>query len=132
MSDFKQVNIEGYTSEEILALPDQMMEAFVFCDEPFAFRIGSAEILGEFRLSSDSLVVELAHIDGGGEGVLLSLWILAERYAKKRKRKQVEWIIHALTCAKPNLKLRRLLETKGFEIKRVKGDIEAYYYLHQI
>jgi hypothetical protein len=131
MSNFKQVNIEGYTPEEILALPDDMMDGFVFCDEPFAFKAGSAEILGEFRFVEDRLVVELAHIDGGGEGVLLALWRLAERYAKKRNLSEVEWIVHALTCAKPNLKLRRLLELKGFEIKRIKADTEAYYFLHR-
>jgi hypothetical protein len=132
MSNFKQVDIEGYTPEEILALPDDLMEAFVFCEEPFAFRAGSAEILGEFRLAKDRLIVELAHIDGGGEGVLVALWVLAERYAKKRNLNQVEWIVHALTCAKPNLKLRRLLETKGFEIKQIKNDTQAYYFLHHI
>jgi hypothetical protein len=132
MSDFKQLNIEGYRMEEILTLPDDVLEAFVFCDEPFAFTVGSAEILGEFRLSSDQLVVELAHIDGGGEGVLLALWILAERYAKKRSLNQVEWIIHALTCAQPNLKLRRVMEMKGFQVKKIRDDVEAYYYLHHI
>jgi hypothetical protein len=131
MANFKQVNIEGYTPEEILALPDDMMDGFVFCDEPFAFKAGSAEILGEFRFAEDRLVVELAHIDGGGEGVLLALWRLAENYARKRNLSEVEWIVHALTCAKPNLKLRRLLELKGFEIKPVKADAEAYYFLHR-
>ncbi|MBI3649935.1 MAG: hypothetical protein HY231_02675 [Acidobacteria bacterium] len=130
MTDFRQVNIEGYTPEEILALPYAEVEALVFCDEPFAFRAGSAEILGEFRFAQDRLVVELAHIDGGGEGVLLALWILAERYAKQRDCHQVEWIVHALTCAKPNLKLRRLLERKGFVIKTSKENVAAYTYLH--
>ena len=26
----------------------------------------------------------------------------------------VEWLVHALTCAAPNLKLRELLERRGF------------------
>lgn len=132
MSTFRQVNIEGYTPYEILGLPDEVVEATVFCDEPFSFKVGSAEILGEFRLAANRLTVELAHIDGGGEGVLLTLWILAERYAKKRNLSEVEWIVHALTCAKPNLKLRRLLELKGFTIRQIKNDSEAFYFLHHI
>jgi hypothetical protein len=132
MSTFRQVNIEGYTPDEILALSDDVIAGFIFCDEPFAFKAGSAEILGEFRLATGRLTVELAHIDGGGEGVLLTLWILAERYAKKRNLSEVEWIVHALTCAEPNLKLRRLLELKGFAIKQIKDDLEAYYFLHRI
>jgi|ERR1041385_6484250 hypothetical protein len=131
MSNSKSVDIEGYTPDEILNLPDELIEAFVFCDEPFAFKAGSAEILGEFRLAPDRLIVELAHIDGGGEGVLLALWVLAERYARKRDCHQVEWIVHALTCARPNLKLRRLLEAKGFAIKTIKENLEAYHYLHR-
>jgi hypothetical protein len=131
MANFRQVNIEGYTSEQILALPDDLMDGFVFCDEPFAFTAGSAEILGGFRIAQQRLVVELAHIDGGGEGVLLALWRLAENYARKRNLSEVEWIVHALTCARPNPKLRRLLELKGFEIRQVKNGVEAYYFLHR-
>ena len=39
----------------------------------------------------------------------------------------VEWIIHAVTCAKPNLKLRRVLGRRGFVVKNVDGVDEAYY-----
>jgi hypothetical protein len=37
-----------------------------------------------------------------------------------------------LTCAEPNLKLRPLLELKGFAIKQIKDNLEAYYFLHRI
>jgi len=57
------------------------------------------------------LIVELGQIDGGGEGVLPTLTSLAQRYAEKRGLRKVEWIIHALNCAEPNLKLRRVMET---------------------
>jgi hypothetical protein len=99
----------------------------ILLGEPLVFRAGSAELLGSFKIASDHLVVELAQIEGGGEGVLISLASLAKRYATLRKLSGVEWIIHAVTCAKPNLKLRRVLERRGFLVKNVDGVGEAYY-----
>jgi hypothetical protein len=128
----KQVLIEGYTPEEILLLPDEQLEAFVFTGEPLIFRAGTAQILGEFRLNSDRLTVELAQIDGGGEGVLPTLVALAERFARKRTLVQLEWIIHAINCATPNLKLRRLLERRGFVIADVPKIGQAYHKLQDV
>ena len=119
--------MEGYTPTEILALPDADIEALVFTGEPLAFRAGSAEILGEFRLSGTVLTVELAHIEGGGEGVLPTLWVLVERYARARELSVVEWIVYATNCAKPNPKLRPLLERRGFEVREVPARGTAYY-----
>jgi hypothetical protein len=45
----------------------------VLSGRPIVFRAGSAEILGEFKIKGESLMVELAQIDGGGEGVLPTL-----------------------------------------------------------
>ncbi len=132
MSENKQITIEGYTAEELLNLPEEQVDAFVLCNQPIAFRIGSAEILGQFKVNAGTLIVELAHIDGGGEGVLPTLWALAERYASKKELKRVEWIVHAVHCAKPNLKLRRVLGSKGFTIKNMAGVGEAYHYTHEI
>jgi hypothetical protein len=72
-------------------------------------------------------VVELAQIEGGGEGVLISLVSLAKHYAALRQLSGVEWIVHAVSCAKPNLKLRRVLERRGFVIENVEGVGEAYH-----
>jgi hypothetical protein len=72
-------------------------------------------------------VIELAQIEGGGEGVLISVASLAKRYATLRKLSGIEWIVHAVSCAKPNLKLRRVLERRGFEVRHVEGFGEAYY-----
>jgi hypothetical protein len=94
--------------------------------------MGSAEILGEFRLAEGRLSVEIAQIDGGGEGVLLVLAALAERYARGRGLSHVEWIVHAIDCAKPNLKLRRVLEKRGFVIQDVPDIGAAYYKLHRV
>ena len=128
----KQITIEGYSHDEILGLPDEEIDALVLSGKPLVFRAGSAEILGEFKIKGESLIVELAQIDGGGEGVLPMLTSLAQRYGKKRGLKKVEWIIHALNCAEPNLKLRRVIERRGFQIVEVEGVGKAYYQVQEI
>ena len=125
----QNVLFEGFTPEEILALADDEIEAWAIVGQPLAFRIGSATVLGEFRLEKDRLVLELAQIDEGGEGILVSLAALTRRYAKRRGLRAVEWIVHAIDCAKPNLKLRRVLKRRGFVIEQVDGIGEAYHYL---
>lgn len=127
-----EINIEGYSLDEILSLPDEQLDALVLWGEPLVFRAGTAEILGEFQIKGRSLVVELAQIDGGGEGVLPTLTSLANRYAKQRGLKKVEWIVHALNCADPNLKLRRVMERRGFQITDIEGVGKAYYQVHEI
>jgi len=128
----RQIDIEGYTPDEILDLPDEQLDALVLAGEPLVFRAGTAEILGEFRIKGASLIVELAQIDGGGEGVLLTLTSLAHRYARQRGLKKVEWVVHALNCAEPNLKLRRVMERRGFQIIDVEGVGKAYYQVHEL
>ena len=123
----RAVLFEGLSEQEILALPNEHVEKLILLGEPLVFRAGSAELLGSFKIASDRLVIELAQIEGGGEGVLISLASLAKRYVMLRKLSGVEWIIHAVTCAKPNLKLRRVLERRGFVVKNVDGVGEAYY-----
>jgi len=128
----KQIIIEGYLPDQILSLPDEQLDAFVLSGRPIVFRAGSAEILGEFKIKGESLIVELAQIDGGGEGVLPALNSLAQRYAKKRGLKKMEWIVHALNCAEPNLKLRRVMERRGFQIVDIEGGGKAYYQVYEI
>jgi hypothetical protein len=41
----RNVLIEGYSADEILTLPNEQLDRFVFCGEPIVFRAGSAEIL---------------------------------------------------------------------------------------
>jgi hypothetical protein len=89
-------------------------------------------ILGQIRLRSGSLVVELAQIDAGGEGVLPTLWLLAERFARQHRLVAVEWAVHAVNCATPNLKLRRLLEKRGFVIRDIEGIGPACYFRHPV
>lgn len=132
MEGKRSVTIEGYTPDEILALPDEQLDAFVFVGEPLLFRAGTATILGEFRIVEDRLVAELAQIDGGGEGVLPALWVLVERFAARRGLSSVEWIVHAINCARPNPKLRRVLERRGFEVRDIAGIGEAYYLVRRV
>lgn len=127
-----QINIEGYSPDEILGLPDEQFDALVLSGKPLVFRAGTAEILGEFKIKGGSLIIELAQIDGGGEGVLPTLTSMAHRYAKKRELKNVEWIVHALNCAEPNLKLRRVMERRGFQIIDIEGVGKAFYRIHKV
>jgi hypothetical protein len=120
------VLIEGYTVDEVLALPNHELQAIVLSDEPLVFRAGSASLLGRFRVERDTLVLELAHIDGGGEGALPALASLASRYAKRERLQFIEWRVHAVSCAKPNLKLRRVLERRRFVVRDVPGTGECY------
>lgn len=123
----REVLFEGLTEQEILNLPQEELESLIFLGEPLVFRAGSAVLLGSFKIARDRLVIEIAQIEGGGEGVLVSLASLAKRYARVRKLSGVEWIVHAVSCAKPNLKLRRVLEHRGFVIEEIAGVGEAYH-----
>ncbi|MBI3229624.1 MAG: hypothetical protein HYZ45_05415 [Burkholderiales bacterium] len=122
-----QILLEGYTVDEILALPQATLDALVLRDEALVFKIGSANILGKFKVEDKTLLIELAHIDGGGEGALPSLASLLERYAKQQGLTRLEWRVHAVHCAKPNLKLRRVLERRGFVVREVTGVGECYW-----
>jgi len=128
----RTVEIEGLTPEEILAIPQAELQELVLCGEPIVFRAGTAEVLGEFRIAGPRLVLELAQIDGGGEGVLPTIWQLAKRYARHHRLTEVEWIVHAVNCARPNLKLRRVLERKGFVIERIQGVGDVYHFLEPL
>jgi|RhiMethySRZTD1v2_1073278.scaffolds.fasta_scaffold236327_1 hypothetical protein len=55
----------------------------------------------------------------------------AEALARQRGIGAIEWIVHDVSCAKPNLKLRRVLERRGFIVKDLL-DIGAVYYYRQL
>ncbi|MBC7881450.1 MAG: hypothetical protein H7Y37_08955 [Anaerolineae bacterium] len=131
MSIANTVKIEGLTIDEIISLPEEMLEALAF-GEPIVVNIGSASVLGKFTLLAGRLIVELAHIDGGGEGVLQSLWLLARRYARKKDLKEIEWVVHAVECQRPNLKLRRVLDKRGFVVEEVEGKGRAYHFIDRL
>ena len=103
-----------------------------FCGEPIVFRTGSAEVLGKSERTDDRVILELAHVDGGGEGALPALGALASRYAAREKLAFLEWRVHAVHCANPNPKLRRVLEHRGFKSKEVGGVGECYYLVQAV
>jgi hypothetical protein len=128
----REVLFEGLQRQELLALPAEVIEQLILIGEPIVFRAGSAVLLGSFKVDGELLVIELAQIEGGGEGVLPALASLAKQYARLRALSGVEWIVHAVSCAKPNLKLRRMLERRGFAIRDIAGGGEAYYLLETL
>ncbi len=130
--DRRPITLDGLTPDEVLALPDDAIEALILCGEPLVFRAGTAELLGRFWVEGESLVLELGHIDGGGEGVLPTLAVLAERYARRRGLTTLDWRVHALNCAKPNPKLRRVLERRGFTIADAPGSGACYQRLQAV
>jgi hypothetical protein len=73
----REVLFEGLREEDILNLPKEEVEQLILLGEPLVFRIGSATLLGSFKVERERLVIELAQIEGGGEGVLVSLSSLA-------------------------------------------------------
>jgi hypothetical protein len=128
----RQVTLEGLTPDEILSLPDDHIDALVLCGEPLVFHTGTSEILGRFWVADVSLVLELGHIEGGGEGVLPTIAVLAERYARRRGLELIDWRVHALNCARPNPKLRPLLERRGFTVTDVPGTGPCYRLLRAV
>ena len=108
--------VEGRTEAEILALPTEQLEVLVLSGEPLVLRAGSAQVLGTFRKSGTQFVVELAQVEGGGEGVLLALVGLARKVGLRFNCESIGWTVYAVDCAKPNLKLRRVLLRRGFEV----------------
>lgn len=79
-------------------------------------------------MTYSTLTLELAQIDGGGEGALPLISKLAKKIVRDRKIAEMEWIVHAVHCKKPNLKLRRLLIRRGFEIQQIENIGEVYYF----
>ena len=110
------VTIEGFTPDEILSIPDADLDAWVFSAAPIVFRAGTAEVLGQFQVVNSRMTAELAHIDGGGEGVLPTLKTVLRRIAERRGLKEIEWLVYATNCATPNPKLRRVLERSGYTV----------------
>jgi len=122
----KPLNIEGESLKEILAWPEHYFDELVIIDDPIVINIGSAEVLGQFAVKDGELIVELAQIDGGGEGVLPAIARIAKRVAKIKSLNSIICIVHAINCAEPNLKLRAHLEKTGFEIESVPDKGIAY------
>ncbi|MEM1177757.1 MAG: hypothetical protein AAGM22_05400 [Acidobacteriota bacterium] len=126
------IEFDGLTADELLALSASDFDELVLRDEPVLFRSGSADVLGRFSLVDSTLIIELAHIDGGGEGVLPAIASLASRVAAQRGLSELEWRVHAVNCARPNPKLRRVLERRGFVIRTIEDVGEVFFQRQEV
>lgn len=61
----REIKFEGYSMEEILEMPVEEINKYIFIGEPLVFLIGSAQVLGEFRIRGEMIVVELAKLREG-------------------------------------------------------------------
>ena len=110
------IKIEGCSEAEILALPTEHLEVLILSGEPLVLRAGSAQILGTFHRNGRQFLIELAQVEGEGEGVLLALVGIARKIAVRFGCEGIGWTVYAVDCAQPNLKLRRVLLRRGFEV----------------
>ncbi len=108
------MDVEGVSLRALKTLRKDEQDALLAFGNPITFRIGTANILAEFNRSDRELIVNLAHIDGGGEGVLVLLWKAVRTYAANRGYMSVQWHVHALTCVRPNPRLQHFLRLRGF------------------
>jgi hypothetical protein len=122
-----KIKIEGLKVSEILELPKEYFSKLVLIDKPIIINIGSAEVLGQFAVKENSLIVELAQIDGGGEGILPTIAKIVKHIANLYDLDRIEYVVHAINCAQPNLKLRAHLEKTGFTIRDVSGKGRVYF-----
>ena len=102
----REVLFEGLSEQEILNLPQEELENLILLGEPIVFRAGSAVVLGSFKVTRDRLVVELAQIEGGGEGVLPTLIPVILRFARRRGAAEIEWLVFATNCARAATAIR--------------------------
>ena len=108
------MEIEGVSLDALKALSSEEMDALLAFGRPVTFRMGTATILAEFNRQDRDLAINLAHIDGGGEGVLVLLWKIIVSYAREHNCLAIHWNVHALTCANPNPRLQHFLRARGF------------------
>ena len=126
------IRIEGYMLEDILAFPVEEVIAYVEARVPVIVSVGSSEVLCEFHVRGETLVVVLAHIDGGGEGVLRATHRLLANTARGIGCSKLRIIATAVHCADPNPKLRRLLERLSFAVEATDNYGEAYVLVETI
>lgn len=120
--------IEGVTADEIISLPVDELRILIVTGKPVVFHVGSATVLGEFAIHEGTLQIELAHIDGGGEGVLSTIAAIAQRLAERHELTVIEWLVYATNCARPNPKLARVLKSRGFVVTTRPGKGECYFF----
>ncbi len=118
--------IEGLSPDDIVALDE--LEELAVAGRPIVFHVGTAEVLAEFSLDQGVLKAELAVVEQGGEGVLAVLIDVIERAAAQRGLTAIEWWVYARNCSEPNLKLSRVLERLGFEVRDLRPGGSEFYW----
>jgi len=109
------MDVEGLSLEEWRALSIEQRNALIPLGRAITFRIGTATVLAEADECGGVLIVNLAQIDGGGEGVLLRLWKLIATWALERGCTAIRWNVFAATCVDPNPRLQQFLRSNGFD-----------------
>jgi hypothetical protein len=90
------MQVEGVSVDALKAMVPSDLDELLAFGKPITFQMGTATILAEFNRLDEGLSVNLAHIDGGGEGVLVILRRLIIIYAKERNYLGIVWNVHAL------------------------------------
>lgn len=128
-----QILIDGMNEEELIRLSrSKEIQDLIFADIPVVFKAGTSDILGQFRKTEDELLITLSQIIGGGEGILIKIMNLFRRFAKENNYQKITWKVHAVDCPKPNPKLKKILELKGFEIVIDEIDGQIYQKIEQL
>ncbi len=121
----RELLIDGIKPNDLVNLGG--LEAYALAGRPIVFSVGDAEVLAEFTKSEKVLLVEIAVVEKGGEGVLPVLIDTIEKAALSRYFSAIEWSVLARNCSTPNLKLMRVLEKIGFEVHRPQSGAEFYW-----
>ena len=121
----RELLIDGIEPNDLVNLDD--LEAYTLAGRPIVISVGGADVLAEFSKSGKVLSVEIAVVEQGGEGVLPVLIDTIEKAAKKRDFAAIEWSVLARNCSTPNLKLMRVLEKIGFEVRQLDSGAEFYW-----
>lgn len=121
-----EILIEGFRPDE---LPDALQGealAAVLNGRPMVVNVGSATILASVAITDRRCRAELAHVDGGGEGVLRAVFLAIQNLARRNGAEEIEWRVFAVNCARPNPKLRAVLERIGFVIRHIPGSGDCF------
>ena len=64
--------------------------------------------------------------------MLPAIAVIAQQYATRHGLAAIEWRVYAVKCARPNLKLHRLMERRGFHITNVPGTGLCYHNIQAV
>jgi hypothetical protein len=127
MTAKSELLIEGFRPGDLPEALGSDLQREVLRGRPLVARAGTSEVLMCLELREEVLRAELGHVDGGGEGVLPALFSIIVRLARLHGAREIEWVVFATNCARPNPRLRPILERRGFIVREVPGRGACYY-----